>query len=257
MKAVYGPVASWRLGRSLGIDPVCSETKVCSFDCVYCQLGKGEKTVERKEFVSLQKLEEDLKPIKNVEADVITFSGTGEPTLASNLGEMIDCVRKTSSLPIAVLTNSSFLSNGEIEKVLNGADTVVTKLDAPNESVFKAVNKPHEKIGFEAYFEGIRKFRGNYAGKFCLQIMFVEANKGCAEEIAELAEELTPNEIQVNTPLRPCAVKPLNEKELAEIESVFKGVKSFEKTFSVYEAEKPSVKPMDLNEVKKRKRPKP
>ncbi len=263
MKTVYGPVSSWRLGKSLGVDPICSETKVCSFDCVYCQLGKGEKTIERRAFVSPRKLEEDFRLFEKsgLKADVITFSGTGEPTLASNLTELVARARKTSRLPIAVLTNSSFLGDESVAATLRGFDVVAAKLDAADESVFKAVNKPHEKIFFDDYFDGIKKFRKNYGGKFCVQAMFVEANKDCAREIALLARELKPNEVQVNTPLRPCAVKPLNEKQLSVIEGVFKeeggGSQSLGKIYSVYEAKKPSVKPLDLSEVRKRKRPKP
>lgn len=254
MKAVYGPVSSWRLGRSLGIDPICRDQKACSFDCVYCQLGKGEKIHERREFITLKKLKEDLDIIKDVKADVITFSGTGEATLAKNLKPMVDYVKSISELPLAIITNSSLLSDREVRNILYKFDIVVAKLDVPNEKLFLDTNRPHEKIKFKKYMDGIKRFREKYPGKFALQIMFIGLNKDYAKEIAKIAKELKPNEIQVNTPLRPCAVKALNKKEIREIKEIFN---DFKNVICVYEAEKPWVNSINLGEVKKRKRPKP
>jgi wyosine [tRNA(Phe)-imidazoG37] synthetase (radical SAM superfamily) len=92
MKTVYGPVPTWRLGKSLGID-VISVGKICSFDCVHCQLGaKDEMTVRRAKFVEPELIQTDLSEalaaLTKGDLDVITFSGIGEPTLASNLGEV-------------------------------------------------------------------------------------------------------------------------------------------------------------------------
>ena len=109
MKTVYGPVASWRLGNSLGIDPTCKN--VCSFDCIYCQTGKKtHKTNERKKFVEEAKIEEELQQaLEKTKPDVITFSGMGEQTLALNLAEFVKVVRKKPGLPVAILTNSSLI----------------------------------------------------------------------------------------------------------------------------------------------------
>src|SRR5271157_1447447 len=105
---VYGTVASWRLGRSLGIDMLCTEQKTCNFDCVYCQLGPTAKPqTERQEFVSLTTLIDDLNAAKGVAADWVTFSGMGEPTLAANLGAAIVVAKSTLGLPVAVFTNGS------------------------------------------------------------------------------------------------------------------------------------------------------
>ncbi len=253
MKAVYGPVSSWRLGRSLGVDPISCDNKMCSFDCVYCQLGRARTVCERREFVSLEKLRKDLESIIKVQADVITFSGTGEPTLVKNLGEMVDYIRAVSDLPIAILTNSSLLSEEEVRNTLQKIDIVVAKLDASNEELFRYINRPHEKIKFQDCLVGIKRFRENFTGMFSLQIMFIDMNKGYAKEIAELAKELEPDEVQINTPLRPCAVKPLSRIEIDKIKEYF----SHFKISSVYEATRPEVHPLDLGEVRKRKRPYP
>ena len=250
MKSVYGPVPSWRLGRSLGIDPICSENKVCSFDCVYCPLPGNLKNCERKKFIGLEKLKQDFKDAENAEADVITFSGTGEPSLAENLEEMIAYIRAISKMPLAILTNSTLLNDIEVCKSMNKLDIVVAKLDASNESIFKKVNRPHKKIVFENYLKGLKEFREQYSGKFALQIMFVEENKDYAEEISKIAKSLHPDEIQINTPLRPCKVKPLSQKEIEKIKANFEGSA---KVLTAYDSVKPIVNPLDLSEVLKRR----
>ncbi len=260
MNSIYGPVSSWRLGRSLGIDPICREKKACSFDCIYCQLRGGKKTVEKKEFVSAEKLRKDLRSIREKDenafvgrADIITFSGTGEPTLAKNLGKLAGFIKSRFGLPLAVLTNSSFLGKKKVAAALHEFDVVAAKLDAPNERLFSEINRPHEKIRFRELIEGMLEFRENFAGKFALQMMFMEENKGFAQEMAGLAKELKPDEVQLNTPLRPCAAAPLSRKEMQKIKETFSGLNN---VVSVYESEKKEIKPIELAEVKKRRREK-
>lgn len=241
MEIVYGPVSSWRLGRSLGIDLICQKKgKVCSLDCIYCSLGKtAEKTIERKIFVSTKQVKKDLREVvKKVDADVVTFSGTGEPTLAQNLGEAIELAREISGLPIAVLTNSSLKTREDVRRDLAKADIVVGELDAPNEELFKRINQPHEEILFEDVIEGLKKFREEFKGKFLLEVMFVPDNKDFSKEIAELARAIKPDEVQINTPLRPSPVRPLTPEELGEVKKAFEGMN----IRSVYEAEKMEVK---------------
>lgn len=254
MKTVYGPVSSWRLGRSIGIDPVCSEKKICSFDCVYCQLGHSALTVERKKFITVERLEADLAPFKDAEADIFTFSGTGEPTLATNLMELTETLRQFRQLPIAILTNSTFLAEPEVRDALQKLDIVIAKLDALDEKLFQEINRPHKSILFDAHLEAMKTFRKGFKGKFALQSMFIEVNKDYAEDIAKIARELAPDEIQLNTPLRPCAVPALSREEMAKIQQHFRG---FEDVISVYDAEKPKVQPVDLAEIHIRKRPEP
>ena len=104
-KYVYGPVSSWRLGCSLGIDPVSKGRKICSFDCIYCQVGKtGLLIDERHRFINCEDIIKELDSLPPLEIDYITFSGAGEPTLASNLGEMIRGIKKIRQEKIAVIT---------------------------------------------------------------------------------------------------------------------------------------------------------
>ncbi len=245
MKVIYGPVPSWRFGRSLGVDPVCIMPKICSFDCIYCQLGKtAELTTERKEYAKLSRMKKELDEAPKDNIDVITFSGTSEPTLNSKIGEMIKYAKKFG-FPVYVLTNASFIFMESVREDLSHADLVSLKLDAPNQEIFEKVNKPADGITFKKVLEGLKKFREEYDGIFALQIMFVNENKDYAKEIAETARELKPDLVQLDTPLRPSAAKPLSEKEMQKIEKHFKGMKYTQ----VYEEKKPDAKPLDIHET--------
>ena len=252
MKTVYGPVPSWRFGRPLGIDPVCRfKEKVCSFDCIYCQLGRTKhKIIRRRKFIEASRIEKDLKEaLKKAKADIITISGSSEPTLASNLGEIIRKIRKTSDLPIAILTNASLFYMKEVRKELSGLDVVAAKLDAPNAEIFKKMNRPYKSIRFKGLVNGIMKFRKEYTGKLALQMMFTKENASYAKEMAKIAEKIKPDEVQLNTPLRPSPVKPLSPSEMKKIKKEFRGFS----VVSVYDAKKVRAKALDLHEVRKRR----
>jgi len=249
-KYIYGPVPSWRLGRSLGIDPISQSKKVCTFDCVYCQIGgKGVLTDERKAFVPVKAIIEELSYLPALEIDYITFSGTGEPTLAENLGQMMKAVRQVREEKIAVLTNSSLMHREDVCKDLFMADFVVAKLDAPSPNIFERVNRPLKNININTIIKAIKDFRSCYIGKLALQIMFTEANKAYASDIAQLAKTIKPDEIQINTPLRPCKVKPLPKQELDTIKEYFQGLPAV----SVYDAHIKEVTPVSKKDTLKRR----
>ncbi len=255
MRFVYGPVASWRLGRSLGVDILSTTEKTCSFDCVYCQLGgTANKTAEWKVYVRMEEIEREIKAIADTIADttdVITFAGMGEPTLGVNLGEVAEVIRRECpKTPIAILTNSALVTDKRVQEELKKLDIVVAKLDASDQSIFERVNRPvSEEIKLEAIVEGLTEFRRGYKGKLCLQMMFVDDNKDSGAEMARIAEEIQPDEVQLNTPLRPCPIKPLSQEEMERIEKHFKGFK----VSSVYEKMKPEVRVIDKVEVIKRR----
>ncbi len=245
MKTVYGPVPSWRFGRSLGLDPVCSEKKICSFDCVYCQLGRTKiKTSQRRPYIDISKLKSELESFEKKNIDVITFSGTGEPTLNSELGDMIGFAKRFG-LPVVVLTNSSLLDDSEVRDALSKADVVAAKLDAPNEEIFQKVNRPLEGLHFERILNGIKAFRKGFKGKLALQMMFIEHNKAYAKEMAELARGIGPDEVQIDTPLRRSAVPPLPPDEIEKIEEIFADLP----VISVYKKARPEVVPVDIHET--------
>lgn len=235
----------------MGVDLLSTAVKTCSFDCIYCQLGTTKNPlVRRKEFITVAQLVPELERFKDVAADYVTFSGVGEPTLASNLGQAIDLSRKTLKLPVAVLTNSSLMPEEDVRRDLALADVVVAKLDAPNEEVFRRVNRAAVSYELNQIIAGIQRFRAAYAGRLALQMMFIRDNKESAVDMARLAAQLSPDEVQINTPLRPCAVEPLDREELAEIRSEFHGFKA---VVSVYEKPRPQVKPLDPAETLRRR----
>ncbi len=168
----------------------------------------------------------------------MTFSGTGEPTLAKNLGKLIDIAKDVSGLPVAVLTNSSLQSKKDVRRELARADIVKGKLDASNEGLLRLINRPHEKILLSKILTGLKKFRKEFAGRFELEVMFVPENKDFSGAIAEVVKTIEPDEVQINTPLRPSPVRALTPDELKEVQRDFEGMN----LVSVYEAKKPKVK---------------
>lgn len=254
-KYIYGPVNSWRLGRSLGIDVISNKEKICSFNCIYCQLGPTKKFItDRRIYVKTEEILQEFKRVKKgVETDYITFSGTGEPTLALNLGEVIEGIKKIQEedVPIAVITNSSLIYRKDVKEDLEKADFIMFKLDASFDKILRKVNRPPSTITFKKIVQGIKNFKKIFEGKLALQIMFVEKNKSDAKGIAKVAREIKPDEVQINTPLRSCKVNPLSEVELKKIEQEFKGLN----VINVYEYknEAPQAKTIDEKGVRKRR----
>lgn len=217
-KYIYGPVPSWRLGSSLGIDPLSQEEKICSFDCIYCQIGKT--TIfrnEKKLYVSTEDIISELEMLPQIKIDYITLSGRGEPSLAENLGQIIKAVKTIRREPVAVLTNSSLMDREDVREQLSLADFVVAKLDAYSQESFRKINKPASEIEFSNVLSGIKQFKKDYSGKLALQIMFLEENKENVAELAYLINYIKPDEIQINTPLRPSRVRPLSKDEIIKI----------------------------------------
>ena len=254
MKIVYGPVSSWRLGKSLGIDLICSEKKICSFDCIYCQLGRQSiTTTNRQDFISMDELNKEVIHIlKKVSPDVITFSGMGEPTIVKNLDQAIRTLRKITNVPLAILTNSTLMNNKDVIESLFKLDIVVAKLDASNENLFQEINQPADNISFKETIESIKNFKNTYSGRLNIQTMFMNNNINYAKEIANVVSKIEPYEVQINTPLRPCSIKPLTEQQLARIEEIFKARDL--NTISVYTSTKPKTSPLDKMELIKRRR---
>ncbi|MEO0305714.1 MAG: radical SAM protein, partial [candidate division WOR-3 bacterium] len=159
-KYIYGPVNSRRLGKSLGIDLL--PLKTCNFNCVFCQLGKTEKLVnKRKEYVPFDEVIEEIKEgVKKFSPEVLTFSGSGEPLLYSRIGEMIDKLKVLfPGIKLALLTHSPFLNNKKIREEILNIDIFCPSLDAGTEKTFLKIARPHPEIKFEDIKEGLLKMR--------------------------------------------------------------------------------------------------
>jgi wyosine [tRNA(Phe)-imidazoG37] synthetase (radical SAM superfamily) len=191
-------------------------------------------------YVPTEKVLEEMAELPDVAIDYLTFSGIGEPTLAQNLGEVVSAVRRIRGEPIAVLTNASLISREDVREDLFSADYVIAKLDACSKASFEAVNRPAPGIAWQDVLEGLKRFRADFGGEMALQIMFVHSNKDSAREIAWIAREINPDEVQINTPLRPCREVPLSREIMGGIKGFFRGMNCV----SVYDAEKVSVEPI-------------
>lgn len=202
---VYGPVPSRRLGRSLGIDLL--PLKTCTYDCLYCQLGKTTyKTTKRQEWAPLEKVLAELEAHLPSEPDTITISGSGEPTLHSGIGSLIHAIKAMTTIPVAVLTNSSLLWVPEVRESLCGADLVIPSLDAGDERLFRQVNRPHRDITFHRMVDGLYEFRQVFSGKFWLEVLLLGGITGLShpvEQIREIAGWIAPDRIHLNTVVRP------------------------------------------------------
>lgn len=205
MKHVFGPVPSRRLGRSLGIDLV--PWKTCSYDCIYCQLGRTtSKIVERQEWVKWDPLLDELNQSLDARPDYITFSGSGEPTLHAGLGELIDRVKSVTTIPVAVLTNGSLLWRADVRRDLLRADLVIPSLDAGDESLFRQINRPHDTISHQQMLEGLIAFRQEFNGQYWLEVFLLAgltSTTAEAEKIAACTRRIRPDRVQLNTVARP------------------------------------------------------
>ena len=202
--SVYGPVPSWRFGRSLGIDPIGS-ISTCSFNCAYCQLGEIQRhTAQRQVFVPTEQIVQDLQAFKPWDVDAITLSGSGEPTLALNLGDILVAVKEITGRPTVVLTNSTMLGNSEVRQALTDVDVVAAKLDALSSEQLQRVNRPVAGINWSTIWTGLEQFRLQYESHLAIQTMILspwfEAEQ---ESYIRLMQQLKPDEIQLNTPTRP------------------------------------------------------
>ncbi|MGL5035161.1 MAG: radical SAM protein [Microcystaceae cyanobacterium] len=208
--SVYGPVVSWRYGCSLGIDPI-GQVSTCSFNCVYCQLGEIEDiSRDRRVFVPTEIILKDLQNFAPWDVDIITLSGSGEPTLALNLGDILSQIKTLTKKPILVLTNATTLDNPLVRKELAQADRVSVKLDGISADLIKRINRPENTILLENIIRGIELFSQQFTGELSLQTMVLSPwSEAVKDEYIAIIKRLNPQEIQLNTPTRP---KPLKRE---------------------------------------------
>lgn len=204
---IYGPVPSRRLGRSLGVDVV--PFKICTYDCIYCQLGRTtNKTTQREAWIPTEIIIDQLKNKLYTKPDYITISGSGEPTLFSKIEEAICKIKEITDIPVAVLTNGSLLWLPEVRNSLMAADLVLPSLDAGSDQLFRYVNRPHRDISFNRMLEGLLEFRDKYTGRFWLEVFLLGGVTTVEAQINMLAhciKLICPDKVQVNTVTRPAA----------------------------------------------------
>ena len=227
---VYGPVPSRRLGCSLGLDLI--PYKTCSYDCVYCQLGRTtELTTIRRPFLDVGRALDELAQRLQVidRPDVVTLAGSGEPTLNEGMGDLIRGIRRLTDVPVAVITNGSLLTDPAVRADLILADLVVPSLDAGDEATFRLVNRPHADIRFAPMVDSLVEFSARFAGKLWLEALLVAGLSDSDEQVRRLAEltaRVNPGRVQLTTICRPPAdpsVSAVPEERLRELARLFPG----------------------------------
>lgn len=209
---------------SLGIDIV--PMKVCTLDCIFCQLGRTtEKSTVRREFVDIDAVIAEVKGrlAEGVQTDYLTIGGSGEPTLNSRLGDLIDGLHNVTDIPVAVLTNGTLFYRADVRAECGKADVVIPSLDAGDEAAFEAVTRPAGDISIEKLVSGLSAFRDAFAGQIWLEVFIVPGVNTSPEQIAgmrELIGRIRPDRVQLNTAVRPPAeksVEPASYETLAAI----------------------------------------
>jgi wyosine [tRNA(Phe)-imidazoG37] synthetase (radical SAM superfamily) len=218
----FGPVPSRRLGRSLGINNI--PPKVCTYSCVYCQLGRTIKMqVERSAFYEpediLRDVQDKVKGAKEAgeSIDYLTFVPDGEPTLDANLGREIELL-KPLGIRIAVITNSSLIWREDVREGLMKADWVSLKMDSVREEVWRRINRPHGSLQLTSILDGALEFARAFKGELATETMLVEGvNEGDdhIREVAGFLARLRPATAYLAIPTRPPAeewVQPPSEE---------------------------------------------
>jgi wyosine [tRNA(Phe)-imidazoG37] synthetase (radical SAM superfamily) len=228
-KYLFGPVASRRLGVSLGIDLVPHKT--CSLNCVYCECGATTAlTVERREYIPTREIIAELDTYLQSapHLDALTFSGSGEPTLHSGFAEIVDFIKQNySQYKLVLLTNSTLLDQPDVMAAVQKIDLIVPSLDAVSEDVFRKLNRPHPSLKAEAMIEQLAALKRHSKIEMWLEIFIVPGLNDNDDELVRLkqaADIIHPDRVQINSLDRPPAVswvKPASPERLLEISAKF------------------------------------
>ncbi|MCK5000563.1 MAG: radical SAM protein [Anaerohalosphaera sp.] len=223
-KILFGPVPSRRLGLSLGVDLV--PLKTCTQNCLYCQLGMHAKqTTVRKPYVDINTVLAELRQriADGLVADYITLSGSGEPTLNSDIGILIDHIKQITDIPVAVITNGTLLNDPRVRADCAKADLVLPSLDAGDQETFDRMNNPASEISFDDLTRGLEAFRTEYTGRIWLELFFCMGINTSDEQIArmkKIVDRISPDRIQLNTAVRPTADAAAKIVPLDQLESI-------------------------------------
>ncbi|MBE6181944.1 MAG: radical SAM protein [Rikenellaceae bacterium] len=235
---IFGPIHSRRLGLSLGVNLLPTESKLCSFDCIYCECGwnaehRGLRRFNPREEVqrllseTLQKMVADGTP-----PDVITFAGNGEPTMHPDFEAIIDDTialrdKFCPSAKVSVLSNATQLHREGVRRALLRVDNPILKLDSAFDETVRRMNNPqNNNYSVRDVVDGMKSFDG----QMILQTMFL---RGTCEEVAidntverevaawlELVAEIRPRQVMVYSLDRdtPCpTLEKVSREELQQI----------------------------------------
>lgn len=225
---IFGPVLSRRLGRSLGVD--LTPLKTCTLNCLYCQLGRTTAlTIERKSYVPVMEVFEELRHWRETggTADCVTLSGSGEPTLHKDFGDVLSFIKRELGLPAVLLSNGTLFHLPDVRAAAQNADIVKVSLSAWDEASFQQIHRPHPTLSFEAHVEGIRAFREVFSGLLWVEVFLIAGihTEDLVRRLAAIAERLRPDAVHLNTAVRPPAepeVRPFSREEMEALSPLFK-----------------------------------
>ena len=206
-KHVFGPVPSRRLGISLGVDLVVS--KSCNLNCIFCECGATKKIqLERKRFKDMNEILEEISAVlKDIKPDYITFSGSGEPTLSLDLGNISKAIKENLKYQgkICLITNSLLLADKNLMKELEYIDLIVPTLNTLTQDIFEKIVRPDYRTSVEEIRKGfINLNKSNYKGKIWIEIFILENINNSDKNFVDIAnflksENIRYDKIQLNT----------------------------------------------------------
>ena len=206
-KHVFGPVPSRRLGISLGVDLVVS--KSCNLNCIFCECGATKKIqLERKRFKDMNEILEEISAVlKDIKPDYITFSGSGEPTLSLDLGNISRAIKEDLKYQgkICLITNSLLLADENLMKELEYIDLIVPTLNTLTQDIFEKIVRPDYRTSVEEIRKGfINLNKSNYKGKIWIEIFILENINDNDKNFVDIAnflksENIRYDKIQLNT----------------------------------------------------------
>ena len=229
MPQIFGPVPSRRLGLSLGIDLIPHKT--CSYDCIYCQVGKTtDRKIQTTSFVDISEVIDELRDVlTKTSSDVITLAGSGEPTLNKDIGYVISEIKKLTSIPLTLLTNGSLLWNRKIREKVQDVDILIPTLSSVYAETHKRIHRPHPDLKLDDIIRGLKEMRKEYKKDYFLEVVLLAGLNDSERELSGLLKvinEISPDRVQLNTVVRPPsdpAALSLSNERLEEIKNYLGG----------------------------------
>jgi len=236
-KTIFGPVKSRRLGVSLGINLLPNTSKICNFNCIYCECGWTYNPVLKEKLPTSEEvkklLETKLQSMKqlNQHLDVLTFAGNGEPTLHPEFSKIINNTISTRDkyfpdVKIAVLSNSSLVHKKEIFKALNKIELNILKIDSAFESTCRLLNKPLGHFNVSELIDKLLLFKG----RLIIQTMFVKGSfegvpfdNTCDKEVnawLEILRKIKPSQVMIYTIARETPVEGIKKIPLRKLNEI-------------------------------------